>query len=191
MRRAMQLALLALVACGEDDPVARMLSESEALALFTAMGPVVLDGERTTHPWDSIQVMVCPDGGNIEVVVRNEISWEGDTLVVSSIMIAAPRGCVMEMVVDGNPSVVYAQTTRGVSPWVVYGTAMGEVKWSLREADGTVHDGTCSIEMTIDGALESTDSEMTGTFMGKLCDHQIELDVKEYSNIWTWVAEGA
>lgn len=183
MRRAMQLALLALAACGGDDP--RVLSESEALALFRAMGPVVLDGERASHPADSIQVMVCPDGGNIESVVRNETSWEGETLVVSTSMIAAPRGCVLEgLVVEGNPSVVYAQTFKYSSPWFVYGTAMGEVKWSLHEPDGTVHDGTCSIEMTIDALVAWDYRESTGTFLGKLCGHHFELDVKEYENIW-------
>lgn len=185
MGRVVQVALLALVGCGGDDPGARVLSESEAVELFKAMGPLVRLGERIYRTEHNGEFVACADGGDMRTVTDYGHAWEGDTLVAYFRVIAAPRGCVLGgLVVDGSPSVAYAQVGRGFSPLISSGTAMGEVGWSLSEPDGTAHDGTCSIEMNLDAVLHLDSSESTGTFMGKLCDHHVELDVREYGNIW-------
>ena len=184
MRRAVRIALLALVACG-DDPGVRVLSENEALRLFKAMSPVVRgDGEIISRHADSILVG-CPDGGEIKLVFGSEITVDGDSIVVYISSVGAPRRCVLdELVVEGSPSVAYWQRHRlRGSSFHNYGTALGEVKWSLREPDGTAHDGSCSIEMTVD-VVSQGEGETTGTFVGRLCDHQVELDVREHASIW-------
>lgn len=50
MRRVVQVALLALVGCGGDDPGARVLSESEALALFSGICPRICLWEYEADP---------------------------------------------------------------------------------------------------------------------------------------------
>lgn len=50
MRRVVRVALLALVGCGGDDPGARVLSESEALALFSGICPRICLWEYEADP---------------------------------------------------------------------------------------------------------------------------------------------
>jgi len=176
-------AILALAGCGDPVDPATPLTEAEALALFKSItegigfGP---DEDTETGPVDT--TVACPLGGQAKIVGAATAKTIADTARAALRAVVTPSGCTvsgdaMTFTVDGDPSMrtVVSVDIIGFEKIVMGGVVEGKVKWQLE-----ARSGACAMNLPLNAAVDLSDPENPkpkGGFQGKMCDHDIRLDV--------------
>ena len=172
-----------------DDPVAPPdpLTEAEALTLFMALAEGTrfdLDDDMDPGPVD---MTVCPLGGEANVVGRVQARAVGDTVRMALDEVVTPVGCKvpgdgMTFTVDGNPSFSIEVLTDiiGFEKLAMGGGVEGAIKWQLEDRSGD-----CAIDLLLNATADLSDPagpNLTGDYTGKLCGHDVEIDVSLLSS---------
>ena len=173
-----------LAGCG-DDPVdpPDPLTEAEAQALFKSIteglefGP---DGNMETAPVDT--TVACPLGGQAKIAATASTRAIADTVRVDFRSVVTPMACKvsgdgMTFTVDGNPSVsnVLSVDLVGFDKIIMRGGVEGKIEWQLEDRSGD-----CDMDIPLDATVDLSDLDdpkVTGGFKGKMCGHDIQLDI--------------
>lgn len=173
-----------LVGCG-DDPVgpADTLTEDEALALFKSITEGIPFGpDEDTEPGTVDTTVACPHGGQAKIVGMATANSIADTARAEFEAVVTPSGCkvsvdAMTFTVDGDPSMRTEVSVDiiGFEKIIMGGGVQGEIKWQLEDRSGD-----CAMDLPLDATIDLSDIEnprVTGGFKGKMCGHDIELDI--------------
>lgn len=178
------LTLVTLAGC-EDNPVdpPDPLTEAEALTLFKALAEgtgFAPDDDMGAATVDT--TVACPLGGEAKVVGQGRAQPVGDTLRTALEAVITPAGCKVPgdgatFTVDGNPSFSIEVITDiiGFEKLVMGGGVEGPIKWQLEDRSGE-----CTIDLLLNATSDLSDPagpELTGGYAGKMCGHDIEIDV--------------
>ncbi|MDE2761537.1 MAG: hypothetical protein OXQ94_13755 [Gemmatimonadota bacterium] len=173
-----------LAACGDDpvDPV-DALTKTEALALFKSIteGLELLPGDDM-EPGPVDIAVPCPLGGQAKIVGTITVNPVADTIRQEVEAVVTPTGCklsgdAMTFTVDGDPSmrVEMSVDVIALQTIVMGGGVEGKVKWQLEDRSGE-----CAMDLPLDATADLSDPtnpKATGGYKGKMCGHDIELDV--------------
>jgi len=171
-------------ACG-DDPVNPVdaLTETEALALFKSIteGLELLPGDDMEPGSVDIEVP-CPLGGQAKIVGTITVDPVADTIRQEVGAVVTPADCklsgdAMTFTVDGDPSMRVEMLVDVIAfhTIVIGGGVEGKVKWQLEDRSGE-----CAMDLPLDATVDLSDPEnpkATGGYKGKMCGHDIELNV--------------
>jgi len=173
-----------LAGCG-DDPVnpPGALTETEALALFKSIteGLELLPADDM-EPGPVDITVPCPLAGQAKIVGAVTAESIADTLRLEVEAVVTPAGCrvsgdAMKFTVDGDPSMRFEMSVDlvGFEKAVIGGSLEGKVKWQLEDRSGD-----CALNLPLDATVDLSDPENpkpAGGYKGKMCGHDIELDI--------------
>lgn len=184
-RLALSGLVLVVALAGCEDPVdpPDTLTEAEALALFKSITEglgLLPDDDVDPRPVDT--TVACPHGGDARVVGTASAEQVGDTLRLELSAVVTPAGCkvsgdVLTFTVDGDPSMSTETSVDiiGFATVVVGGGMKGKVGWQLEDRSGE-----CTMDLPLDatvGLSEPENPKVTGGYRGRMCGHDIELDI--------------
>ena len=178
------LTLVTLAGC-KDDPVdpPDPLTEAEALTLFKALAEGTGFAPDDDMDAATVDTMVaCPLGGEAKVVGLGRARQAGDTVRTALEAVVTPAGCKVlgdgvTFTVDGNPSfsIEVIIDIIGFEKLVMGGGVEGTIKWQLEDRSGE-----CTIDLLLNATADLSDPtnlELTGGYTGKMCGHDVEIDV--------------
>ena len=170
--------------CGDDPPDA--LNEAEALGLFRSITEglelVPQDdlGDLEPGPVDTTEP--CPLGGEAKFVGTVTARPIADTVRVEIGAVVTPTGCKvsgdgMTFTVDGDPSIRIEVSLDIIAfgKIIMGGGVEGGITWQLEDRSGD-----CAIDMPLDATVDLSnvdDPLVTRGFRGKMCGHDIRLDI--------------
>ena len=184
-RLALSGLVLTVMLAGCEDPVdpADTLTEDEALALFKSITegiPFGPDDDMEPGPVDT--TVACPHGGQAKIVGTATAKSVGDTIRAEVEAVVTPSGCqvsgdAMMFTLDGDPSMRTETSVDliGFEKIIMGGGVEGEIKWQLEDRSGD-----CAIDLPLNATIDLSDIEnpkATGGFKGKMCGHDIQLDI--------------
>ena len=171
---------LAMTACGDDPVVPEdQLTEEEAEALLRGTMTTLWTESAVTHVSEDSVVVRCQQGGRITgagELPDEDIS--GDTVRLAIDYRFTPSGCVVtgagkEFTLNGNPSFRYRLFLESIGSTrenTITGGFSGGVKWQMGDRSGN-----CAMDLTLTDP-EVADGMIRGSYDGKLCGHEVELD---------------
>ena len=175
--------VLTVMLVGCEDPVdpPDTLTEAEALALFKSLeGFIGPDDDVDPGPVDT--TLPCPLGGEAKVVGTSSAKEIADTLRLAVNAVVTPAGCNLSsdgltFTVDGDPNMRIRVTTDiiGFESMIIGGGVEGTIKWLLEDRSGD-----CAMDLPLDATVDLQDLEnpqLSGGFQGKMCGHDIALDI--------------
>ena len=180
-----QLVLTVMLAGCGDDPVdpPDPITEAEALALFMSITEgleLVPDDGVDPGPVDFTHP--CPLGGQAKFVGTATTKTIADTVRAEIGVVVTPAGCkvsgnAMTFTVDGDPSlrIEYSFDFIGLEKITLGGGVEGQIEWQLEDRSGD-----CAMDLPLDATVDLSnldDPQTTGGFRGKMCGHDIELDI--------------
>ena len=176
------LVLTVMAAGCEDDPP-DALTETEALALFRSITEgleLVPEDDFEPGPVDTTEP--CPLGGEAKFVGTVTTKTIADTVRAEIGAVVTPTGCKvsgegMTFTVDGDPSIRIEVSLDIIAfeKIIMGGGVEGKIEWQLEDRSGD-----CAIDMPLDATVDLSDLDnpkATGGFKGKMCGHDIQLDI--------------
>ena len=172
--------------CGGE--VENVLTKEEALALFNGLQAAVFDDQAPPlHISQDSIVIGCPQGGRAKIVGGPMIgTWVADTFRTTIEGDITPDGCKvssggLSFTVGGDPSYRFQQRIDVIGKPTATGAAAtgsiaGGIAWEL----GDGRSGKCAVDLTLGAEPDfSTPGQpkLNGVFKGKVCDHEVEIDV--------------
>ena len=173
-----------LVGCG-DDPVdpPDALTKDEALALFKSITEGIEFGpDEDMEPGSVDTTKACPLGGQAKIVGTASTRTIADTARAEIKAVVTPTACMvssdaMTFTVDGDPSMSTETSIDiiGFEKIIIGGGVEGRIEWQLEDRSGD-----CAMDLPLDATVDLSnldDPKVTGGFKGKMCGHDIELDI--------------
>jgi len=169
---ALSLPIAVAVGCGSEP-----ITEAESLALLAALGNV---GELVLDPTNPNSTKNCPGGGTLAyagTIDGDPLSgmYTFDTKMTASMCQFTSGGFSFEIEAGSLDQAGAANIT--ATSVEIDLELDGSLDWSLPEKEGT-----CAVDVDVDGSAPLASGELTGPVTGMMCGHSVDVNISDLVN---------